>query len=287
MDVVTAYLYGSLDSDIYLKVSDGISMLNTHANHNMYCVKLVKSLYGLKQSGRMWYNQLKEFLLNKGYSNNDDCPCVFIRKFTTGFCIISVYMDDLNIIGHIKDIDEARGHLKTEFEVKYLGRIKFCLGLQLEHLPTGILIHQSVYVQKILKKFNMDKVYSARTHMIVHALEKDTDPFKLKEEGEEVLGQEYPYLSAIGALMYLANNMRPDIAFIVNCLARHNAAPTLHHWNGKDQYSKLIGYADIGYLSDPLNDRSQTLAIYQIPLMPGHKQDMCFYMVEQLSLGQP
>ena len=99
MDVVTAYLYGSLDSDIYMKVADGIQILNPNANHNMYCVKLQKSLYGLKQSGRMWYNRLREFLLRKGYSNNDDCPCVFIKKSRTGFCIISVYVDDLNIIG--------------------------------------------------------------------------------------------------------------------------------------------------------------------------------------------
>jgi hypothetical protein len=54
---------------------------------------------------------------------------VFIRKFNTGFCIISVYVDDLNIIGHANDIDEARNHLKKEFEMKDLGKIKFCLGL--------------------------------------------------------------------------------------------------------------------------------------------------------------
>jgi hypothetical protein len=56
MDVVIAYLYGSLDSDIYMEVPDGIPVLNIHANRNMYCVKLIKLLYGLKQSGRMWYN---------------------------------------------------------------------------------------------------------------------------------------------------------------------------------------------------------------------------------------
>jgi hypothetical protein len=75
----------------------------------------------------MWYNRLKEFLLNKDYSNSDDCPCVFIRKSTIGFCIISVYVDDLNIIGHTKDIGEARTHLKTEFEMKDLGKTKLCL----------------------------------------------------------------------------------------------------------------------------------------------------------------
>jgi hypothetical protein len=74
MDVVTAYLYGSLDSDIYIQVPNGNSVPNVHVNRNMYCVKLVKSLYSLKQSGRMWCNRLKEFLLNKGYSNSEDCP---------------------------------------------------------------------------------------------------------------------------------------------------------------------------------------------------------------------
>ena len=139
MDVVTAYLYGSLDSDIYMKVPDGIQIPNPNANRNMYCVKLKKSLYGLKQSGRMWYNRLSEFLLKKGYTNNDDCPCIFTKKSPKGFCIIYVYVDDLNIIGNPKDIEEARNHLTTEFEMKNLSKTKYCLGLQLELLPSGIL----------------------------------------------------------------------------------------------------------------------------------------------------
>jgi hypothetical protein len=83
MDVVTTYLYGSLDSKIFMKVPDGISIPNPKANRNMYCVKLQKSLYGLKQSGQIWYNRLSEFLKQKGYTNNDDCLCVFIKKPST------------------------------------------------------------------------------------------------------------------------------------------------------------------------------------------------------------
>jgi hypothetical protein len=123
----------------------------------------------------------------------------------------------------------------------------------------------------------MDKAYLAITSMIVRALEKDKDPFKPWDGGEEVLGQEYPYLSAIGALMYLTNNAISDITFVVNHLARHSTAPTIHHWNDiknilrylvdtidlglyfqKNQDSKLFRYADAGYLSDPRNARSQT-----------------------------
>jgi hypothetical protein len=83
--------------------------------------------------------------------------------------------------------------------------------------------------KKILEKFNMDKASLARTPMVVRALKKDTDPFRPKEEGEEVLGQEYPYLSAIDVMMYLANNKRPDIAFTVNCITRHNTTPIMRH----------------------------------------------------------
>jgi hypothetical protein len=48
MDVMTSYLYGSLDSDIYMKVPDEISILNANVERNMYYVKFNKSLYDLK-----------------------------------------------------------------------------------------------------------------------------------------------------------------------------------------------------------------------------------------------
>ena len=76
-------------------------------------------------------------------------------------------MDDFNIIGSTRDIDEAHNHLKTEFEMKDLGKTKFCLGFQLKHLPSGILVHQSAYIQTILQKFNMDKSYPSKTPMVV------------------------------------------------------------------------------------------------------------------------
>jgi hypothetical protein len=64
MDVVTVYLYESQDSDIYMKVPERISIPNKNVGRNIYYVKLNNLLYGLKQSGKMWYNRLKQFLLN-------------------------------------------------------------------------------------------------------------------------------------------------------------------------------------------------------------------------------
>jgi hypothetical protein len=161
--------------------------------------------------------------------------------------------------------------------MKDLRKTKYCLGLQLEHLPNGIFVYQSADIDKILKKFNMDKAYLVKTPMVVRSLDIEKDPFRPRRKDEEVLGPQVPYLSAIGALMYLANNTRPDIKFAVNLLARHSAAPTKRHWVGvksifrylngtrdlglfysRSQNPNLIGYIDAGYLSDPHNGRSQT-----------------------------
>jgi hypothetical protein len=78
----------------------------------------------------MWYNQLKDFLVYKGYSNND-CPCVFIHKSSTGFYIISVYVHDLNIIGTELEINKVQDHFKMEFGIKNLGKtifLRFTIG---------------------------------------------------------------------------------------------------------------------------------------------------------------
>ena len=96
-------------------------------------------------------------------------------------------------------------------------------------------------------------------------------------DAEELLDPEVPYLSAIGAQMYLASHTRPDISFSVNLLAKYSSCPTRRHWNGVKHIlrylqgtmdmglyypnvpkAELVGYADAGYMSDPHNARSQT-----------------------------
>nr|GEZ74414.1 putative copia-like polyprotein [Tanacetum cinerariifolium] len=111
-----------------------------------------------------------------------------IEKTTFGFVVIVVYVDDLNIIGTNTELNEVVVHLKKEFEMKDLGKTKYCLGLQIEHMPNGILAHQSNYTEKALKRFNMDKAKSLSTPMVGRSLNVDNDPFRPCEEDEDVLG---------------------------------------------------------------------------------------------------
>jgi hypothetical protein len=138
-----------------------------------------------------------------------------------------VCVDDLNIIGNEPDINETRHHLKTEFEMKDLGQTKFCLGLQLERFHSGI------FILPMSRKYWRNSIWTSHIQqnppMVVRSLDVENDPLRPWEAEEEILGPHVPYLRAIGALIYLVNNTRPEIAFAVNLLARHSAAPTKRH----------------------------------------------------------
>ena len=105
--------------------------------------------------------------------------------------------------------------------------------------------------------------------------------FVLAKNDEELLGLEVPYLSAICALMYLANCTRSSTVFSVNLLARYSSAPTRRHWNGikhilgylcgttdmslfysRESKQQLLGYADAKYLLDPYKGKSQTWYVF-------------------------
>ncbi|XP_059288674.1 secreted RxLR effector protein 161-like [Lycium ferocissimum] len=112
--------------------------------------------------------------------------------------------------------------------------------------------------------------------MVVRSLDINKDPFRPQENDEELIGDETPYLSAIGALMYLANNT-DRYMFCGEFIGKIRPSPTRRHWNGVKHIfrylqgttdmglfysygskSDMIGYADAGYLSDPHKARSQT-----------------------------
>ena len=206
MEVITTYWYGMLENDIYMKVPEGFQLpqVNTSQPRNMYSIKLRQSLYGLKKFGRMWYNRLSEYLIKDGCIDNPICPCVFIKKSELGFAILAVCVDDINLFGTLEELTKVATYLKDEFEMKDLGKTKYCLGLQIEYKSNGILIHQSTYVEKVLKQFNMDKAHPLSSPMIVRSLDAKKDHFRPKEENEALLSPKVPYLNAIGALLYLA-----------------------------------------------------------------------------------
>ena len=66
--------------------------------------------------------------------------------------------------------------------MKDIGKTKFCLSLQIEHFPNGVLVHQSTYIKKVLKHFYMDKAHSLSSPMVVGSLDVKNDQFRYCEK---------------------------------------------------------------------------------------------------------
>jgi hypothetical protein len=77
-------------------------------------------------------------LIGKDYKNDQQYPCVFIKKTSFGFAITTVYVDNINIIGTLNEIRETASYLKSEFEIKDLGKIRFVSNLWNTYPPVCI-----------------------------------------------------------------------------------------------------------------------------------------------------
>jgi len=101
--------------------------------------------------------------------------------------IVTVYVNDMNLIRTLEELEKTTSDLKSEFEMKDLRKFWFCLGLELEHFIDDILVCQSNYTWKVLRHFNMDKAKPSRTPMVVRTLDVARDSFRPKEDEEDVL----------------------------------------------------------------------------------------------------
>lgn len=170
VDVVGAFLNGSIQEDIYMNQPEGFTV---KGKENLVC-KLKKALYGLKQAGMIWNRELDGFLVTElGFRSQVD-PCVYTQSQSHFRCILLIHGDDI-IIAHnnLNLCDNLVNNLKQKWDVTDLGEPKRVLGLQLERYgPTGpIFIHQETYINELLLRFNMSSCKTCVTpHQTGHSL---------------------------------------------------------------------------------------------------------------------
>src|SRR5437762_87339 len=163
MDVISAYLAGEQDEEIYMRPPEGYVM-----EEGKYCY-LRKSLYGLKQAARVWNQLFTKFLEGLGFSKfNADHSVLSNRKV-----IIAVYVDDLLLIGRLlADVGEVKALIKARFPIKDLGEANFCLGIRItrDRKNRSLRIDQSAYTQNILQRLQMYKSSGVSMPMETSAL---------------------------------------------------------------------------------------------------------------------
>ena len=227
IDIETAFLHGDLDEEIYMEQPP--YFVSSTIPH--YVCKLHKSLYGLKQSSRMWHHKLHTYLEAIGFRCLQAEPTLYIRKEHTNFVIIGLYVDDLPIASHsTKCMLQVINQLKEKFCVKDLEPIEHFLGIKVtqNRIKGTLSLSQKKLVEEILQKFEMMDCKPISTPMTVPCKLSTNDSPKSIEE-EQVMAS-LPYRQILGSVRYLVSCTRPDLSYSASFLSRFIQNLGIAHW---------------------------------------------------------
>ncbi|CAI7735888.1 unnamed protein product [Closterium sp. NIES-53] len=218
MDITTAFLNGIILEELYMLQLEGLD-----DGSGRVC-RLKKAIYGLKQAPRAWYRKLEETLLARGFKKSECDHSLFLLQEKEQFLMLLVYVDDILLFSKSAAmIERVEEMLEMQFKCSKMGDVKYYLGMHVERdLDKGVLrLHQRKYCEGLAEKYGLQDGGNPATPLpLGFIVEPCAD--------EEVVGESDKKLfhSMVGALNYVANRTRPDIAFATSRLASVVSRPS-------------------------------------------------------------
>ncbi|CAI7837505.1 unnamed protein product [Closterium sp. NIES-53] len=176
MDVKTAFLYGVVDEEIYMKQPQGCD------DESGRVCRLNKAIYGLKQAPRCWYARLVEALEALGFKVSGCDESLFTTEGEEEKVFLFVYVDDILLFSpSLERIKEVKGKLKDTFQCKALGPVGYYLDLYVERdeVKGWLRLHQHKYLAAMGEKYGLEEGTSVKTPL-PSRFQLDLD----EEEGE-------------------------------------------------------------------------------------------------------
>ena len=245
VNFTNAFAQGTLSKIVYVDPPKGFEGKDGQNK----VLRLIKSLYGLRQSAKTFFEKLRDVLLERGFKQSDHDPCLFMKKNL----MCGVYVDDAIFSGPDSNMieDEIRGlgihdnKKRHSFKLKCTGEINDFLGIRIEKLGKNKFnLTQTGLIHKILSNSNMKSCKPVFTPAVTTPLGQDLDGKAFSEEWE--------YASIVGMLMYLGQNTRPDIAFAVHQCAKFMHNPKHSHAVGVKRIIRYLqGTKDKGMILCP------------------------------------
>jgi len=215
LDVKGAYLNGKLTQAIYMAQPVGFE-----DDSGQVCL-LVKSIYGLKQAGRVWNIEFDSAMQKYSYKPLISDPCTYILCQGEDFIIITIWVDDLLLFGTLDElIKQTVAQLKAEWEITDLGEPVKIVGIEIALGDHSVTISQRQYLESILRKEHMD---------MANPVGMPLDPNIVLEPNLDgnTGDRSNSYARLIGKLQFIANATRPDIAYAISRLSSYTANPML------------------------------------------------------------
>ncbi|KAF0730900.1 hypothetical protein Ae201684_011782 [Aphanomyces euteiches] len=221
-DVVDAYLQSYLPEEERVIMDQPSEYALGPPDHKLL---LLKSLFGLKQSGYHWNEMCDDVLKRLQYEQSLHDPCLYTKRSRDGqIMIVCVYVDDFLVAGPDGDyVNAMLDELEELMKIKRQGPVNYLLGIKIERINGNIKLSQANYARSILKRFGMEQ-WPDENEWDIEAI-----PADIKQ-----------YQALVGSLIYLMTCTRPDLAHPVQRLSRYMHKPTIKHMDGAKRVLEYI-----------------------------------------------
>ena len=237
-DITAAFIHGRVTETIYVHQPRGF-----HRGHGDEVLKLKRTLYGLKQSPRYFFEYFTERLLRQGLSASKFDPCLFMSKTL----IVIIYVDDILIYGKTdKEINDFIERMKKEDVALHReGTAEGYLGVDIQREKNTVTLKQEGLTRRIISALGLDSKLSTSVETPAEkaALGRDLDG--------PVASGSINYPSVVGMLLYLGHS-RPDISFATHQCARYTHSPKQSHENALIRIGRYLkGTLEKGLILTP------------------------------------
>jgi hypothetical protein len=217
MDVVTAFLNGTLEEEIYMEAPPGFE-----ENDSVW--QLLKALYGLRQAPNVWNKDFDKTMVDLGFMRLKTDTSLYVRTNDGNPIYVLVYVDDLIITTQkLSDMNSFKDELKQRYELKDFKDLEFVLGMLWirDRKNRRSVLSQGRFAADVLERFQMTDCNPAHIPM-----ETSIDLTASSTPLEDV----QKYQEVVGSLIYLTTCTRPDLSYAVGVAARYMAKPEELHW---------------------------------------------------------
>lgn len=219
IDVPTAFLNGTMDTEVYIKAPEG---LKTQSKY----MKLNRALYGLRNAPKCWNIKFNQVMEKLEFMRSEYDYCLYNK--TDVYMVL--FVDDALITGPKNQVQDLLSKLQKEFNIKKMTEVKTFLGMEIDRNDKGVKVTQNKMINKLLKEFSMEETRNIATPMEVN--------FQINEE-EQII-ENVPYRRLICSLMYLSLVSRPDICYSVGYLSRFLDRPTKRTWEAAKRILRYL-----------------------------------------------
>jgi hypothetical protein len=231
-DVTNAFAHAELDQDTYISVPEGLKM-----DGRRYVLKLLRALYGLRNSPKCWYLHLNEKFAKFGLKPTRIDPTLYFMQKKNEILIVQSQVDDLNYFGTNKLRNEFNTFMNTNFKIKDLGVMSCFMAIRVQQGRKMTTLDQNEMIANLFATYR--RYLKKRPKFVTTPLPSEIDEELALANDDHC---KLPYQELVGSLLYIMVCTRPDLAYALKTLSRFN--------NNKNQYSFQLALRTLCYLYD-------------------------------------